>query len=280
MAYETSIISLAFSQYGSKCLPVVAYYCLLHICHSEGRCIIATLTRLFPHVTIIGEEESSECDVPSDWVVTDVNQEILKLKLPMHLQDVDPKDVCIWVDPLDGTAEYTQGLVEHVTVLVGVAVGQRAIGGVIHQPYYKNIETGSLGRTLWGIDGVGFGGFTPILPPQGKRIITTTRSHSNSIVQAAINALNPDEVIRVGGAGHKVILLLEGKAHAYVFASQGCKRWDTCAPEAVLHAIGGTLTDFYGERYPYHAGTTSPNIRGVLATAPERRFQPAAYYTA
>lgn len=65
-----------------------------------------------------------------------------------------------------------------------------------------------------------------------------------------------------------MILLLEGKAHAYVFASQGCKRWDTCAPEAVLHAIGGTLTDFYGERYPYHAGTTSPNIRGVLATAP------------
>lgn len=76
-----------------------------------------------------------------------------------------------------GTAEYTQGLVEHVTVLIGVAIGKTAIGGVIHQPYYKN-ENGAYvenGRTLWGIDGAGFGGFTPKTPPEEKRIITTTR---------------------------------------------------------------------------------------------------------
>lgn len=65
-----------------------------------------------------------------------------------------------------------------------------------------------------------------------------------------------------------MLLLLEGKAHAYVFASPGCKRWDTCAPEAILHAMGGTLTDLHGERYPYNAETNHPNKRGVLATAP------------
>lgn len=74
-----------------------------------------------------------------------------------------------------GTSEYAQGLVEHVTVLVGVAVGHRAVGGIIHQPYYKNTENEILGRTLWGINGVGFGGFAPTPPPEGKRIITTTR---------------------------------------------------------------------------------------------------------
>ena len=73
-----------------------------------------------------------------------------------------------------GTSEYTKGLVEHVTVLVGVAIGHRAIGGVIHQPYYKNTENETLGRTLWGINGVGFGGFTPTPSVNGKRIITTT----------------------------------------------------------------------------------------------------------
>lgn len=61
---------------------------------------------------------------------------------------------------------------------------------------------------------------------------------------------------------------MEGKAHAYVFASNGCKRWDTCAPEAILHAIGGTLTDFYGDQYSYNAETPYPNVKGVLATAP------------
>lgn len=64
------------------------------------------------------------------------------------------------------------------------------------------------------------------------------------------------------------MLLLEGKAHAYVFASGGCKRWDTCAPEAILYAAGGTLTDLHGERYAYNAKTSYPNKGGVLATAP------------
>lgn len=80
--------------------------------------------------------------------------------------------------------------------------------------------------------------------------------------------MEPDEILRVGGAGHKVMLLLEGRAHAYIFASRGCKRWDTCAPEAVLHAAGGTLTDLWGEKYSYDANTSYPNEKGVLASAP------------
>lgn len=44
----------------------------------------------------------------------------------------------------------------------------------------------------------------------------------------------------------QVLLLLDGKVHAYVFASPGCKKWDTCGPEALLKAKGGTLTDMHG----------------------------------
>ena len=36
-------------------------------------------------------------------------------------------------------------------------------------------------------------------------------------------------------------VMIEGKAHAYVFPSPGCKKWDTCAPEAILHALGGKV---------------------------------------
>jgi len=240
---------------------------------SAQSCILSSLSKQFPDITIIGEEEQSTCEVPSDWIITDMDQEVLKVKLPDYLENVNPKDLCVWVDPLDGTSEYTQGLVEHVTVLVGVALGDKAIGGVIHQPYFKNPENGSWGRTIWGIEGVGIGGFTPVPPPEGKRIITTTRSHCDSTVQAALDAMEPDEILKVGGAGHKVMLLLEGKAHAYVFASKGCKRWDTCAPEAVLHSIGGTLTDMHGERYSYNCKTSYPNKGGVLATAPGQQHQ-------
>lgn len=172
------------------------------------------------------------------------------------------------MDPLDGTREYTEGLVEHVTVLIGIAVGDQAIGGVIHQPFYNHNTNNSpeIGRTLWGIVGVGYGGFQPQTAPEGRHIITTTRSHSNKLVIAALEALKPDEVVRVGGAGHKVLLLIEGKAHAYVFASAGCKRWDTCAPEAVLVSIGGKLTDVQGNVYSYRKDTPLVNSAGVLGT--------------
>ena len=64
----------------------------------------------------------------------------------------------------------------------------------------------------------------------------------------------------------QVLLVIEGKAHAYVFASPGCKKWDTCAPEAVLHAAGGKLTDIHGNFYPYGPNVQRRNLGGVLAT--------------
>ena len=62
------------------------------------------------------------------------------------------------------------------------------------------------------------------------------------------------------------MLLIEGRAHAYVFPSPGCKKWDTCAPEAVLHAMGGKLTDIHGNLYEYHKDVGLRNDWGTLAT--------------
>lgn len=61
-----------------------------------------------------------------------------------------------------------------------------------------------LGRTIWGVLGLGAFGFQLKEVPAGKRIITTTRSHSNKLVNDCISAMNPDSVVRVGGAGNKV----------------------------------------------------------------------------
>jgi len=236
---------------------------------SAQECIVASLAKQFPGVKIIGEEDERDApQLKDDWIISDFDKDVLQVTCPEALRDVKEADVVIWVDPLDGTAEYTQGLLDHVTVLIGVAVGNKAVAGVIHQPYYnyKAPPGSQLGRTIWGIVGVGAFGFKPTPPPADKRIITTTRSHSNPLVQAALDAMSPDEVLKVGGAGHKVLLLLEGKAHAYVFASKGCKKWDTCAPEAILHSVDGKLTDVHGNDLKYHAEVQKMNSGGVLAT--------------
>ena len=232
---------------------------------SAQRCIIASLAKQFPTIKIIGEEGGSDLNVCNDWLVSEADKEFLKLNCPEQYLNANDKDFVIWVDPLDGTSEYTQGFLDHVTILIGISIKNSAVGGIIHQPYYKN-ENGELGRTIWGLKGLGTGGFEPKLAPADQFIITTTRSHSNAIVQEALDALAPTDVIKVGGAGYKVLQLLEGKAHAYVFASPGCKKWDTCAPEAVLEAQGGCLTNMLGEHYSYGSDIEHPNKRGVLAT--------------
>lgn len=47
-------------------------------------------------------------------------------------------------------------------------------------------------------------GFERTMPPADQNIITTTRSHSNRAVVEAVESCEPTEVLRVGGAGHKV----------------------------------------------------------------------------
>ncbi|CAN8008911.1 unnamed protein product [Ixodes pacificus] len=237
---------------------------------SVQRCIVTSLSRQFPKLTIIGEETLEEKKISDDWIITEHDKDVLATSLPDNLKNIKEEDLVVWVDPLDGTKEYTQGFLDHVTILVGIAVDGKAVGGVIHQPYYNyqvEKDVYKQGRTMWGIVGVGAFGISRIAPPENKRIITTTRSHSSPTINSCIEAMNPDEVLRVGGAGHKVLLLIEGKAHAYVFPSKGCKKWDTCAPEAILHATGGLLTDVHGNRLKYHKDVEHVNAGGVLATS-------------
>ncbi|XP_062266880.1 3'(2'),5'-bisphosphate nucleotidase 1 isoform X1 [Platichthys flesus] len=258
--------------------------------------ICASLSRRFPKLTIIGEEDLPSEEVKEDAIEKGQAEEILQKSCPAEYSGLKEEELVVWVDPLDGTKEYTEasrclrqhaevqtphggsltshstalcnGLLDNVTVLIGIAYRGRAIAGVINQPFY-NYQLGAgavLGRTMWGMLGVGAFGFQLQEVPADRRIVTTTRSHSNKVVTDCVDAMEPHEVVRVGGAGNKIIQLVEGKASAYVFASPGCKKWDTCAPEAILHAVGGKLTDMHGNAYCYDADVKHMNSAGVLAT--------------
>ena len=222
-------------------------------------------------------------------------------------------DVVVWVDPLDGTREFVEGP-EHwsgVTVLVGVSVGGIPVAGVIHQPFVgadgvatvrpedlEPNEDGEVptlapgafgrGRTLWGAPGLGVfahPGREPlaaraVAPPRPADVkalrVATTRSHQTPAVEGAVYNLAPVEVIRTGGAGGKVALMLDGKVDAWVFPARGTKRWDTCAGEALLTANrGGWLAAaMTGAAYDY--GSESErwpgNIDGVIAATDEALY--------
>lgn len=50
-------------------------------------------------------------DISKDWIVVDSDKDVLALDCPVNLQDVKEEDIVVWVDPLDGTSEYTQGTI-------------------------------------------------------------------------------------------------------------------------------------------------------------------------
>lgn len=239
------------------------------------RMIVASLAKRFPKSIIVGEEDLDEDKkADSELIVESFDENILKMSLPdgHGYAKVTEEDITIWVDPLDGTTEFVKGLIEHVTILIGISINGSAVAGVIHQPFYnaskdKNTE----GRTMWGLVGLGCFGVISKKLPQDKLIVTTTASHGNKNIEETLDAIKPDEVLKVGGAGHKVLLVIEGKAHSYVFTSYGCKRWDTAAPEAVLKASGGKLTDIFGNpiEYNYRSDNNYQNYLGIVASADE-----------
>ncbi|KAH7645832.1 3'(2'),5'-bisphosphate nucleotidase 1 [Dermatophagoides farinae] len=234
---------------------------------SSEKCIVKSLVNKFPKLSVIGEENLGiNYEVPADWIVTKQDETVLVHDCPSEFQNLkEEDDVVVWVDPLDGTSEFTQGLHDHVTILIGLSVNGKAVGGVIHQPFF-NYNEPQPGRTVWGLIGLGAFGIPRIMPPSNKMIVTTTRSHSNETINKAVEAFSPNYVVRVGGAGNKVLQVIEGKAHAYVFASRGCKKWDTCAPEAILHSFGGRLTDCLGNDLTYKKKENFTNELGVLAS--------------
>ena len=113
--------------------------------------------------------------------------------LPADLQNVKPEDITIWIDPLDGTMEFIDRLLHHVTILIGVAVGDKgilsfsagirplpfserpvlAVAGVINQPFFgfddESKKPDQWGRSIWGVVGLGsFGPFEQKPLPEDK----------------------------------------------------------------------------------------------------------------
>lgn len=203
------------------------------------RLITTSLSRKFPKCSVVGEEDLVDDEGADEKLFTDVTDlSVLEQTCPPEYSNIKEEDVTIWIDPLDGTSEFVKGFLEHVTVLIGFSYKGESIAGVVHQPFYKSSNDSEYtGRTMWGMKGLGYFGLTTLKASENKLVITTTASHGNKVINDVIESLKPDEVLRVGGAGYKVLNVIEGKAHAYVFPSAGSKRWDTCAPKTLIEEV-------------------------------------------
>ncbi|MDR3533531.1 MAG: 3'(2'),5'-bisphosphate nucleotidase CysQ [Rhodopila sp.] len=148
------------------------------------------------------------------------------------------------VDPLDGTREFTGGG-DDFAVNIGLVRDGKPVLGVVGVP--------ATGEMFGGIVGVGAwrrkdGHRTPIaarLPPAEGLTVVASRHHGD---QAQLDAfLGGRTVARVVnfGSSLKFCRLAEGQADLYPRFGRTME-WDTCAPQAVLEAAGGSVETLEG----------------------------------
>ena len=92
----------------------------------------------------------------------------------------------------------------------------------------------------------------------------SSRSHLSGATESIRKKLGIEQTLQTGSIGLKVGLICESLAEVYV-QGRGTSLWDTCGPEAILHAAGGRMSDGLGGALRYNS-TDTRNLLGVIAT--------------
>ena len=157
------------------------------------------------------------------------------------------------------------GFVENVTVLIGISAYGKAIAGVIHQPFHQK----EVGKTFWGVVGLGAFGFDYMEPPENSNLrLITSKSHWSDALRETFEGFPDAVVTKAGGSGYKALKVIDGSQDVYLYPQRGTKKWDSCAPEAILRSAGGIVTDCLGQDIDYAASEKRFHVNwtGLLAS--------------
>ncbi|XP_031705094.1 inositol polyphosphate 1-phosphatase [Anarrhichthys ocellatus] len=174
-----------------------------------------------------------------------------------------PSELGIWIDPIDATSQYIEGREEvleegHLSpsglhcALVLIGVYLRSTGepvmGVINQPFnYKDPAGGGWrGKHFWGVS-CGSVNVCSVSRPKGgpgAGLSAVLSSSEKPVVKEALTSLcGPDKLMYASGAGYKILCVIQGLADVYVLSEGSTFKWDSCAPHALLRALGGGVVD-------------------------------------
>jgi 3'-phosphoadenosine 5'-phosphosulfate (PAPS) 3'-phosphatase len=145
-------------------------------------------------------------------------------------------DMTIFVDPIDGTREFATGKGDKVTILVGYNDAEGIPqAGIIYRPLTEPKTWASGAKSEGFTDGV----LDEPDEPNPKGVLITDGKVSPFIKSTIENSgMN---MVPSLASGNRVLMLIEGKAGAYIRDTGGFAKWDTSGPQAVLEAYGGVM---------------------------------------
>jgi len=194
--------------------------------HAANRVIVAALAAAFPADAILSEESADSAErlgAGRVWIV----------------------------DPLDGTREFLAQNGEFA-VMIGLAVDGRAVLGAVYQPAGDVLFAAAEGQ---GATLTRAGETVPLrcgAPGADGLRLVGSRSHPDPLLVRMQEALGITDVRPSGSVGVKCGLIALGERDLYVHPVPYLKEWDTCAPEAILRAAGGDVTDCRGGPLRYN----------------------------
>lgn len=169
----------------------------------------------------------------------------------------------VWfVDPLDGTQSFVDGRDEY-SVMIGLAVRGRPALGVVYKPDGGRLWLGIPGEGAWS-DGAPARVASRREP--SELTIAVSRNHRGSRHDELIRRLGIAREVTTGSVGLKIGLIVDQKADLYIEPGDKTWAWDSCAPEAVITAAGGAMTDLAGRPLVYDP-TALSNRGGLFAAA-------------
>uniref|UniRef100_A0A1I7T736 inositol-phosphate phosphatase n=2 Tax=Caenorhabditis tropicalis TaxID=1561998 RepID=A0A1I7T736_9PELO len=229
--------------------------------------LILDILQRFPQLKIVSEEKSSEFSDreiepyrSDNYAVWQSVKEILDQIPNRRLQ---LSDVRVFVDPLDATQEFTEGLTEYVTVMACIVVDAEPIFGAIYRPFFNETVFGLQGFGVITSDGKKI---TPMDESKTAKKVVVSRSHAGKVKEVIEKVYGDKMTIEpAGGSGYKTLRLVNGTAELYLHTT-AIKKWDTCAGDAILRTMGGAMLDLEGEPLRYSSADPILNKKGLLGT--------------
>ena len=173
----------------------------------------------------------------------------------------------LWVlDPLDGTKDFIQGTGNYAMHLA-LNYEEKPYIGIVLIPE-KNELWISDGENAWSESRDGLKNEIKVKNNKTLQEMTlvTSKNHRNEILENLIDKVNFKQVSVMGSIGCKIASIIRGESDIYISLSlpgkSSPKDWDFAAPEAILRAAGGSITNLENENLTYE--NQSFNQGGVI----------------
>ena len=196
-----------------------------------------------------------------NWEI--LSEENFKIKSNYYDRNKD----WLWVlDPLDGTKDFIQGT-GNFAMHLALNYKRKPYIGIVLIPEKDELWI-SYADKIWlekrngSIQKQNFSETNTLQ----QMTLVTSKNHGNEKLKNLIDNIKFKKIIVMGSIGCKVASILRGESDIYISLSlpgkSAPKDWDFAAPEAILKAAGGAITNINNEELIY--GTTALEHPGII----------------